>query len=97
MTTSRNEPDTFRFVAQCLNQLRLLVLEEQHHLIFCTNVFNQLCQPSEVLQLNTNHYDSYCQVIFNTAIVKLVSTAYSWSGTGSDASICFGFTQKVKT
>jgi hypothetical protein len=54
MMVSGNKPATFQFVAQCLNHLRLRVLDEYHHLIFCSNVFNQRCQPSEVLQFNIN-------------------------------------------
>jgi hypothetical protein len=46
-------------------------------LIFYKNVFNQRCQPSDVLQCNTNRYDSYGKAMFNTAGCMLVPTAYS--------------------
>jgi len=34
MTPSVNEPATFRFVAQCLNQLCLRIQEKRHNLLF---------------------------------------------------------------
>ena len=32
-------------------------------IIFQLKFFNQRCQPSEVLELNTNHYDRYGRVM----------------------------------
>jgi hypothetical protein len=48
--------------------------------IFCTNLFNQLYQPSTVLQRNFNRCDNYSKAMFNTANCMFVSTAYSISG-----------------
>jgi len=42
--TQGMEPASFRLVVQCLNHLRLQVLEKKHHLRFCSNLFNQRCQ-----------------------------------------------------
>jgi len=40
-------------------------------------LFNQRCQPSEVLQCNTIRYDNYGKAMFNTESCMLVPTAYS--------------------
>jgi len=90
-----NEPGTFRLVAHCLNKQRLPALERKCLLFFCTSLFNQRFQPSEVFLCNTNHYDSYGKAMFNTQIASWYRMITTDQGIASELSICFAVTSRV--
>jgi hypothetical protein len=80
---------------QCLNQLRLRVLEKKRHLFFSSNLFNQLSQLSEVLQYKTNRYGSYCKAMFNSQAACRYRLLTADKNIGTDPSICFAVTSRV--
>jgi hypothetical protein len=57
--TTGNRTHYLREGSAMSQPLCLHVLEIKHKLFFWSNLFNQRCKTSAILNFNTNHYDSY--------------------------------------